>query len=147
MPVNPATLQSTLASNFANPGSSFADCAQQWADAMVEYASAVVPPSTTVAAAGAALKASLAGAFATPGGALALMDPAFTTFATSVGAGMAAAGFVGAPPPSPVGFASLAGTFSPTHAAAAANVAGKIQAWFVTGTATPSVGGPPIPWS
>ncbi len=147
MAVNPAALQSRLASNFANPGSSFADCAQQWADAMVEYASAVVPPSTTVAAAGLALKASLASAFAIPGAALPAMDPAFTTFATTVGAGMAAAGFIGAPPPSPVGFASLVGTTSPTHAAAAANVAGKIQTWFVTGTATPSVGGPPIPWT
>jgi hypothetical protein len=147
MAVNVAALQSTLASNFANPGSSFADCAQQWADAMVSYASTVVPPSTTVAVAGQALRTSLAGAFATAGGALPLMDPAFMTFATSVGAGMAGAGFVGAPPPLPIGFASLAGTFSPSHDAAAAVVAGKIQAWFVTGTATPVVGGPPVPWT
>lgn len=146
MPVNPAALASTLAGNFANPGDSFAACAQQWSDAMVAYASAVVPPSTTVTAAGQALRSALTSAFAIPGGALPAMDPAFTTFAASVGAGMAAAGFVGAPPPSPVGFASLAGTLSPTHAAAAAVVSGKIQAWFVTGTATPSVGGPPVPW-
>jgi hypothetical protein len=145
MPVNPTALASRLAGNFANPGSSFADCAQQWADAMVEYAAPVAPPSTTVVAAGQALRSALAAAFAVPGGALPLTDQAFTAFAASLATGMAPA-FVGAPPPTPVGFASLAGTLSPTHAAAAGNIAGKIHAWFVKGTATPP-SGPPIFWS
>lgn len=146
MAVNPASLASTLAGNFAAPGASVAECAGQWADAMVSYASAVVPPSLTVAAAGSALRGALAAAFATPGGAAPGMESGFLAFAATVGAGMAPA-FVGAPPPAPVGFASLVGGLIPTHAAAAAVVAGKIQAWFLTGTATPSVGGPPVPWT
>lgn len=144
MPVNPTALANRLAGNFASPGESFADCAQQWADAMVEYVATMAPPSTTALAAGQALKGALTSAFAVPGGALALTDQAFTTFATTLAAGMAP--LVGAPPPSPVGFASLAGTFSPTHSAAAGNIAAKIHAWFIEGTATPP-GGSPILWN
>lgn len=144
MPVNPAALASKLTSNFASPGSSFAACAQQWAQAVADYATPVAPPSATVQAAGSALASSLAAAFAIPGGAAPGMEAAFAAFALSVGGGMA--GFVPTPPPTPVGFASLVGILTPTHAAAAANVASLIDSWFRKGLATPPSGSP-IPWS
>lgn len=145
MPLNIAGLQSALSSQFANPASSSSGCAQQWADAMTQYAAAVVPPSLTVSAAGSALAASLVVAFATPAAAPG-MESAFAAFAASVGAGMAPA-FVGAPPPRPVGFASQFLLPSPTHAAAAASIAALIDGWARSGTATPALGGPPIPWT
>ena len=146
MPLVAATLEADLEALFAEPPGTTAECAQAWGDAASSYASGVVPPSTTVAAAAATLAGALTSAFAAPNAATP-MDAAFTAFATTVGAGMAPA-FVAAPPPSPVGFATLfAPPFPETHAEAANKFATALDVWMKTGTATPALGGPPVPWS
>ncbi len=146
MPLNPAGLTADLTANFADPGATYAACGQQWADAMQAYAAAVVPASTTVAAAATALAADLAAAFAQPS-AIASMETAFAAFATTVGLGMAPA-FTAVPPPGAVGFAAQFGGAHPaTHADAASAISGIIDTWMRTGTATPSGGGAPVPWS
>jgi len=146
MPLNPSGLESALASVAASPPPSSAGCAASWASAMSTYANAVVPPSTTVAAAVSTLQGALATAFASPAAAPG-MESAFTAFAVTVGGGMAPA-FVAVPPPSPVGFAAqFAGAHPATHAAAAAALRLMIDTWMRTGTATPSGGGAPVPWS
>ena len=144
MTLNPASLASSLAGGFASPGSSYAACAQQWADSVVSYAAAITPPSTSVLGAKTALQASLAGAFAAPD-AIGGMEAAFTQFAAAVGLGMA--GFVPAPPLGPVGFAAQFGGPHPaTHADAGLAIAGRIDTWLRTGSATPVSGGTPVPW-
>ena len=58
------------------------------------------------------------------------------------------AGYTPTPPPGPVGFAARFAAASPaTHAAAAAAMAGIIDTWMRTGSATPSGGGAPVAWS
>lgn len=146
MPLNAPGLQADLESLFADPPATTAECGQAWADAVGAYASGIVPASTTVAAAQATLAGALTSAFDS-GDAASPMDAAFTAFATTVGTGMAPA-FVAAPPPSPVGFATLfAPPFPGTHAEAASKFATAIDTWCRTGTATPSGGGAPVPWS
>ena len=146
MPLVPANLQSDLQSISARPGATVADCAAAWATAVRTYAAAVVPQSTSSAAAGAALEASLASAFATPAAAQ-LMDAALATFAATLGAGMAPA-FVAVPPPAPLGFATLfAEPYPPTAEAFAVKLSTAVDTWMRTGTATPSVGGSPVPWT
>jgi hypothetical protein len=146
MPLSAPGLQSDLESLFASPPATVAECGQAWADAVGAYASGVVPASTTVSAAQATLAGALASAFGTEDAA-SPMDAAFQAFATTVGTGMAPA-FVATPPPSPVGFATLfAPPFPETHAAAAQKYATAIDTWARTGTATPSGGGAPVPWS
>ena len=146
MPLVRSTLETALRSLSESPGETIADCAKLWADALGDYFAAVVPPSTTAAAAKATLQTALAGAFAAPAAAP-LMDTAMTAFAGALGAGMAPA-FVAVPPPAPVGWALL---FSPpypnTAASAASKIASRIETWARTGTATPSAGGSPTPWS
>jgi hypothetical protein len=144
MPLNSGGLQSALLAQFKAPASSAAGCAQQWADAVGNYASAVAPPSLSVSAARSALAAGLTAAFSSPLAAPG-MESAFAAFAATVAAGMAPT-FVGAPPPRPVGFAAMFATLSPTHEAAAAAMAALIDSWMRSGTATPSVGGAPVPW-
>ena len=115
---------------------------------MGSYTSSIVPPSTTVAAAQGTLQTALASAFAAPNAAPA-MESAFTTFATSVGLGMAGAGFASTPPPGPVGFATLfSGPKPETHSAAALQISNAIDAWMRTGIAT-LVAPPntPQPWA
>jgi hypothetical protein len=135
MPVNSSGLSGALASNFASPAADAAGCAKQWADAMRDYASGVVPPSLNVKTAAAALESGLSSAFAAPS-AIAGMEQAFAAFAASLALGMAPT-FTGVPPPGPVGFAAQFGGPAPeTHGAAAGAIAGRIDAWFKTGTAT-----------
>ncbi len=139
-----ANLSSDLESLFSDPPGSVAECADAWASAVGSFASSIVPASTTVTAAQATLSGALASAFASPSAA-APMESAFAAFAITVGSGMT--GFVPTPPPAPVGFA-LQGTATPsTHADAAAQWASRIDLWLKTGTATPSGGGSPVPWS
>lgn len=146
MPLDAPGLEADLEELFAEPPATVAECADAWAAAVGAYASGVVPASATVAAAQAALAGALLSAFQTPAAA-APMEAAFTAFATTVGAGMAPA-FVATPPPSPVGIATLSAPPHPeTHAAAANKYATAIDVWMKTGTATPSVGGAPVPWS
>lgn len=134
MPLNPASLQSSLESLFADPPLARADCAQAWADAINGYAASIVPASTTVAAGIPALASALASAFAAPSAA-APFDAAFAAFAVTVAAGMLPA-FAGVPPAAPLNVASLLGVTRPSHAAGAAAFASLIDAWFRTGTAT-----------
>jgi hypothetical protein len=145
MPLNPSGLTTQLTGNFATPGPDYASCGQQWATAVQNYAAAIVPASTAVAAAATTLAGALASAFALPN-ALPSMDSAFTAFAVTVGAGMAPA-FVAVPPPSPINFASIFGVTRLTHADAASAISTLIDSWMRTGTATPSGGGAPVPWS
>lgn len=146
MPLNASGLESDLEALFAAPPATVAECADAWAAAVGSYASGVVPASASVAAAQAALSSALLSAFQSPSAA-APMDAAFTSFATTVGAGMAPA-FVATPPPSPVGIATLsAPPYPETHAAAASKYATAIDTWMKTGTATPSGGGAPVPWN
>lgn len=146
MPLNPASLQSSLESLFSAPPPTAAECAQAWADAVQTYAAAVVPPSTTVAAAAAALVGALTSAFGSPSAAAAF-DAAFTAFAATVAAGMLPT-FTGVPPPAPLGVAALLAVSQPSHAAAAAAFASLIDTWAKTGTAV--LVAPPntvVPWS
>jgi hypothetical protein len=146
MPLNPAALQSSLASLFAAPPPTRAACAQAWADAVSGYAASIVPASTTVAAAVATLASSLASAFAAPSAA-SPFDAAFSAFAVTVAGGMLPA-FAGVPPAAPLNIAAQLGVSQPSHAAAAAAFAALIDGWFRTGTAT--LVAPPntlVPWS
>jgi hypothetical protein len=146
MPLNPASLQSALASLFASPPGSRAACAQAWANAVNGYAASIVPPSTTVAAAVPPLASSLEAAFGAPSAASGF-DAAFAAFAVTVAGGMLPA-FAGVPPAAPLNIAAQLGVNQPTHAAAAAAFAALLDAWFRTGTAT--LVAPPntlVPWS
>jgi hypothetical protein len=146
MPLNPATLQSSLESLFAAPPLARADCAQAWADAINGYAAGIVPPSTTVAAGVAPLASALAAAFAAPSAASGF-DAAFAAFAVTVAGGQLPT-FTGVPPPAPLNIAAQLATPQSSHAAAAAAFATLIDAWFHTGTAV--LVAPPntiVPWS
>lgn len=113
---------------------------------MQGYAAAIIPASTTISAAASTLSGALNTAFATEAAAAA-MESAFAAFAVTVGGGMAPA-FVATPPPAPVGFATLlVPPFPETHEAGATAMKNAIDAWMKTGTATPSGGGSPVPWS
>jgi hypothetical protein len=131
-----AGLKSDLEALFEAPPATVAACAAAWADAVSSYFAGVVPASTTVSAAQAPLAASLTSAFGnTVAAATAMaMEAAFLTFATSVGGGMA--GFVGTPPPAPVGFAALFADKPATHADAATAYSDAIDTWAKTGVAT-----------
>lgn len=146
MPLDPASLQSSLESLFAEPPLLVAECADAWGNALQGYAAGVVPPSATVAAAASTLKAALAGAFAAPVAAPPF-DAAFAAFAAAVGGGMAPA-YAAIPPPAPLGIATLLSGPAPSAAAAAAAFASLIDTWFHTGSAT--LVAPPftvVPWS
>lgn len=148
MPLALPALQSGLQSAFASPGATAAECGQAWANAVQAHFAAVIPASTSVAAAASTLAGALGSAFAAPDAAPA-MESAFTTFAATVGLGMAAAGFAAVPPPGPVGFGpQFAGPKPASHADAATAIASLIDSWARTGTAT--MVAPPntlVPWS
>ena len=149
MSLDTAGLQDDIEALCESGFENIASAASAWGDAMSGYAAAVVPASTLVATATTALKAALASAFSNTVAATtaAAMEAAFTSFATTVGTGMAPA-FVATPPPGSVGFATLfTPPFPTTHAAAASATASAIDTWMRTGTATPSGGGSPVPWS
>jgi hypothetical protein len=146
MPLAAPALKSQLRTCFENPPPDAAGCAQAWAAAMTAYATGIVPPSPAVAGAASTLQGTLAAAFGAPNAAPA-MESAFTSFAATVGLGMA--GFVAVPPPAPVGFAALfSGPKPATHQAAADSIGGAIDTWMKTGVST--LIAPPntvTPWS
>lgn len=146
MPLNQTALTQALAQVFAHAPKTHAACAQKWADAVRAYAAGVVPPSTTVTAAAGPLASALATAFAAKD-AIPGMESAFAAFAVAVGGGMV--GYTPVPPAGAVGFQALfAGPKPKTHAAAAAQIASRIQAWMTTGIST--LIAPPntaLPWS
>lgn len=143
MPLNAASLTSDLI-DLGDPGSA-AEAAELWATAIGSYASGVVPPSATVSAAQGVLQTALAAAFVTPAAAP-LMEVAFLAFGASVGLGMAPA-FIAVPPAAPVGFVPFMLVMKPSRAAAMAQLAGLIDTWMKTGTATPALGGPVVQWT
>jgi hypothetical protein len=137
MPLNVAALNNGLASCFADPAPDAGGCGQQWADAVKAYAAAIVPPVPAPAldAAAAALAGALGGAFSTPS-AIGGMESAFATFGAAIAVGMAPL-FTGVPPSGQVGFAAQFGGAPPaTHGEAASAIAGRIDAWMKTGSAT-----------
>lgn len=137
MPLNLAALSNGLASCFADPPGDAAGCGQQWADAVKNYAAGIVPPvpAPALEAAAGVLAGALGSAFATPA-AIPAMELAFTAFGATVALGMAPA-FAGVPPAGPVGFAAqFAGAAPETHGEAASAIAGRIDAWMKTGSAT-----------
>jgi len=133
MPFDPTALQSDLEALFAAPPATAAACAAAWSTAIAGYAADVVPASTTVELAAATLETALATAFASESAAPSV-DAALMAFAAQVAVGMLP-GFTGAPPPAPLGIASLLLAPQETHAAAAAAFAALIDAWFRTGSA------------
>lgn len=147
MPLDSSGLASAIQSICENPPNGPAAAGQAWADAVGSYASGVVPPSTTVSAAKATLAGALGTAFSSPAAAPG-MELAFAAFGATVAGGMLPT-FTGTPPAGPVGFASqFAGPKPPDRASAAAAIAGLIDAWMKTGSAT--LVAPPntvIPWS
>lgn len=136
MPLNPASLQSSLESLFSSPPAAVADCARAWAQAINGYAAGIVPPSLPAAVNGAtaALEGALAAAFGSATTA-ADFDAAFAACASAIGGGMAPA-YAATPPAAPLGIAGQLAQSQPTHAAAAAAFAALIHAWFVTGFGT-----------
>lgn len=142
MPLNPASLQSSLESLFSNPPLTRAACAQAWANAINGYATAIVPASSTVAAGCAVLSTALAAAFAAPSAAPAF-DAAFTALGAAIAGGMIPPPPLVAPPPAPLNVAALLAVNRPTHAVAAAAFATQIDVWFRTGTIVLGL----IPWS
>jgi len=146
MPLVSSVLANGLASLFADPPPDAAACGQAWGDAVKDYAAGLVPPSTTMTAAAATLGGALGEAFATPS-AIPAMEAAFAAFGVAVAGGQLPA-FVGTPPPAPVGFAEqFAGPAPNSPGEAASAIAGKIDTWMRTGSATPSGGGSPTAWS
>jgi len=143
MALDSASLAQALL-DLGDPESS-AEAAQAWASAIGDYADEVVPPSTTVSEATSALATALAAAFASPAAAP-LMEVAFLAFGVTVGGGMAPA-FVAVPPATPVGFVAFMAVMRDSREAAMQELAGIIDNWMKTGTATPALGGPPVTWS
>lgn len=135
MPLVSSLLADKLAALFADPPPDAAACGRAWGDAVKDYAADLVPPSTAVDSAASALGADLGAAFATPA-AIGAMEGAFSTFGATVAAGQAPT-FTGAPPSGPVGFAAqFAGPKPETHGEAASAIAGRIDVWMKTGSAT-----------
>ena len=126
------------------PANSIA-AAVNWMTAIDNYAQSVIPVSTTAAAAKTAAIAILSAP--APGAFFPALISALTTYATTLATGMAPA-FTAVPPPAPISFATLLAL--PLNASVSARVsliAGLIDTWFLTGSATPSGGGSPVPWS
>ena len=131
------------------------DTAAAWAKAIDIYTGrglSVVPVSATGEAAKGILQTGLLGMSA-PGAAILAFDAALLAYATSLAAGMAPA-FVGAPPvltltatPPTLAIIIAAGLAGASSSEQAALMATWINTWFKTGTAVPSAGGPPVPWT
>lgn len=129
-----------------NPPSTHAEAADLWADAIVNYAASVAPPAVGVSALKGALVGVFTGAFSSAAAAP-LMEPAMAIFGAGVGLGMAPA-FVAVPPAGTVNFASLWVATTDNTDQAADDLAGAIDTWMKTGTATAiAPGSTPVNWS
>jgi len=132
---------------FDDPPSSAEEVAEKWATSLGNYALTLTQVSVTVEAAKPVLQASLTATLQTSTVAATSFDAALAAFATTVAAGMAPA-FVGVPPATP--FYQVVfppGTLYPDSASAKSAIGALIYSWFITGLATPSAGGPAVPWS
>ena len=128
------------------------EIASAWATAIGDYASGIISaPLAPGTAEGA--KAGLESMLITTlplgiaGGATAVFDAPMVAFGTTIAVGMAPM-FIGVPPLAPFSATVLPpGVLYPDAESAKSAIGALIYAWFATGTATPSVGGLPIPWS
>lgn len=121
------------------PGGSFpanmADAADMWADVADALFQGVVPPSTTGAAARSAFIATLLPASPSNPIGVALLDAAFLAYAGVLAGGMAPL-YIGTPPPSLPGLSGLLTAPSDNAQAVAAQIAGLLSPWGLTGIAT-----------
>lgn len=134
MTLDTTALRDALEDLASSPGETRADCAQALADAVAGYFSGVVPATASVEAAKGVLKTSLEAAFAVRPNAVTQLEAAFSVFGAAVALGMA--GWAGVPPAGPVGFAVMVSEGPKTHAAAAQDLADRLHAWAITGSAT-----------
>jgi len=117
----------------------------RWANVVKVYSSTIVPPSAT-------LETAKSGFYTTMlnmdlGIGRTIFQSAFLQFTLLLAAGMTPA-FIGTPPPTPINFSSLYALPLDTDINTKIEVfATIIDAWFRTGTATPSGGGSPILWN
>ena len=120
--------------------------ANAWGEAVDIYAKAVIPASTAVGAKEAFIAVMVPAS--APGAWLIAFPLACTAYAVALGAGMLPA-FVAVPPPAPLVIASAIalGLAKGSGEDWAKEMANLINLWMKTGTATPSGGGPPVPWS
>ena len=126
------------------------EMAEKWGTIIGDYGSQVIPtclPANSEPAM-ATLIATLQGVTNSPSTFIPLMTAGLTAYAVSLVPGMLP-GFVGVPPPVPIVLAAVvpAGLAGATGEQQAILLSGLIDAWFRTGTATPSSGGSPVPWS
>ena len=128
------------------------EIASVWATALGDYASGIVSAPLvpgTAEAATAALEGLLIGTLplGLAAGATGVFDAPMIAFGGLIAVGMAPL-FIGIPPVVPFSAMVLPpGVLYPDAESAKSAIGALIYAWFATGTATPSVGGPPIPWS
>lgn len=122
------------------------EAASRWASAFDVYASQVIPASVSSSVAKAAMRVALTGLInsANP----ASLEIGMNAYATALAVGMAPV-FVAIPPPAPLVLTSAfaIGLAEGSAVDVANSMASLIDVWMKTGTATPSVGGSPIPWS
>jgi hypothetical protein len=124
------------------------DLSIKWGNAINTFAGLnVLPLSSTTAQAKTAFSQLMA-TITAPEQADAVLKSAFAAYAATLAGGMAPA-FTATPPPAIIDFKPVATAgFAGASAKTCADImAGIILAWFKTGTATPSAGGSPIPWS
>lgn len=132
-------------SDFQGFPESSTEAAEAWANMFDAYGSGVTPSSSTSSQAKETFKATLSGAsFGTWGQ---VLQTAATQYASILGSGMS--GFVSVPPASPLTLdpAFVIGDNKGTTQEVGEVLSSIIDAWFRTGTATPSGGGSTIPWS
>lgn len=153
MPLTPPILTNELAKFMDDQVPSFegfpsaTNVGQKWAAAVDAYASKVIPASIAAAIAKTAMAGAMAGASA-PGAGTAAIPAAFAAYAATLGGGMAPA-FVAVPPPAPLSLdpAFAVGMSGGSASAVISQIVTIVDTWFRTGTATPALGGPPVPWS
>jgi len=123
------------------------EAAEMWADVADALLQTVIPPSTTAAAARTAFIGVLSAASPQLGNGASLLDAAFTAYAATLAGGMAPL-YAGVPPAAPPGLAALLVAPTPNAQAVAAQIAGLLAPWAITGQAT--LVAPPFtvsPWS
>jgi len=119
---------------------------KRWAKAVYTYAQDVVPASTLHADAKADFESTL-GQAQGPADYKALLPAAFAAYAAKIASSMP--GFTGTPPAAPVDFAPVAaiGFAGGSGSACSKAMAGIIDAWFRTGTATNNNTGATVNWN
>jgi hypothetical protein len=121
----------------------------QWASAMDSYAGDVLPSSSPIPPTGpkTAMTAALAG-FSQANKATTKLEDAFAAYAAPLAVGMVDVTTYSAAtaPAGSIGFEQVFASTYSSAADAAQAIADKVQAWMITGSATPTAGGS-TPWS